>query len=231
MAKGVHDGHRKRVKQEFLKNGFNENTPPHKILEMLLFYSIPRGDTNVLAHNLLNEFGSITGVLNASTERLLKIKGIGPNSASLIKLTLTVLKSYMSEKGASVKRFGSNDDICEYINRKYIGFTKEIFSITSLAPNGILLGFDFLSEGTPTDISIPIRLIAEIAIKRDASSIILAHNHPNGVAFPTPEDVETTIRIKNSLKSIDISLLDHMIIGFDDYISMKQSYQYAQIFS
>ena len=111
MEESVHSGHRERVRQDFLKNGFNEDTPPHKIIEMLLFYSIPRKDTNVTAHELLNRFGSIAGIIDAPVEQLVKVPGVSMNTAALIKLIMPVARRYLSDKSANVDKYTNIDDI------------------------------------------------------------------------------------------------------------------------
>ena len=131
MADGIHDGHRKRVRKEFLENGFSESTPEHKVLEMLLFYSIPRRDTNELAHELINRFGSISAVLDASPKELMKIKGVSENTAALIKLILPVARMYTKNKKDSVLQLDDCDHLYKFLSGKYLGYNKEIFAITS----------------------------------------------------------------------------------------------------
>ena len=113
MGDGIHDGHRERVKEEFLKNGFNESTPPHKVIEMLLFYSIPRKDTNDIAHRLVNRFGSISGILDAPVEQLTEVKGISLNTAILIKLIISVARIYRCEKGKKIDSYSKHDEVCD----------------------------------------------------------------------------------------------------------------------
>ena len=130
---GIHDGHRERVKKEFLQNGFDVNTPPHKIMEMLLFYSIPRKDTNELAHILLNRFGTISGILDAPTGELVKIPGISTNTAALIKLIIPIARIYLTETNSKSRRYLRADDVCDYLMNMYFGYQKEVFSVTSFS--------------------------------------------------------------------------------------------------
>ena len=230
MSDNVHSGHRKRVRQEFLEHGFNEKTPPHKILEMLLFYSIPRRDTNVIAHNLLNKFGSINGVLDAPSDELMKIDGVTENTVALFKLILPVSSAYFSDKVAKNNKFTSSDSMGEFIKAKYIGFTKEVLAITSLNANGGFLGFDIVSEGDSTAVELSFRKVIETVMKRNASYVVISHNHPKANALPSQSDVELTKRIASLLSSINVQLIDHIVIGFDDYVSMAQSREYVDIF-
>lgn len=230
MGDGLHDGHRERVRQEFLKNGFNENTPPHKILEMLLFYSIPRKDTNEIAHELLNRFGSVAGVLDAPVNQLTEVKGVSLNTAALIKLIIPIARRYSLEKSSKIENYSNVDEVCKYLVQRYFGYTKEVFSVTSFSGSGRMLGFDILGEGNVSEVNVSTREVVETVLKRQAVCAIIAHNHPNGVALPSEEDIAVTRNIQSALRHINIRLLDHIIIGGDDYVSLAQSRLYNDIF-
>ena len=230
MQKGIHDGHRKRLKEEFAISGFNSDTPPHKILEMLLFYSIPRIDTNELAHELINNFGSLSAVIDAKPQDIMKIKGAGESTATLFKFIRFISNYYVNEKRKDVKKFGSPFEICDYLLDKYIGFDKEVVSVISLDNLGGFLGFDIIGEGDITSVGISLRKIIEVAFKRNAVAIILAHNHPHGEAVPSAADLETTLKIAEALKNINVSLTDHIILSDGDYISFRLSEMYCDIF-
>ncbi|MGN0451350.1 MAG: RadC family protein, partial [Acutalibacteraceae bacterium] len=227
---GIHDGHRERVKEEFLKNGFNESTPPHKVIEMLLFYSIPRKDTNDLAHLLVNRFGSISGILDAPVEQLTEVKGISLNTAILIKLIISVARIYRSEKSKKIDGYTNHDDVCKFIVSRYFGYTKEVFSVTSFSGNGSILGFDILGEGNISEVNVSTREVIETVLKRQAVCAIIAHNHPSGTAVPSDEDIAVTRNIQSALSHINVKLLDHIVICGDDYVSMAQSRLFMKIF-
>lgn len=231
MEKGVHDGHRKRTKEEFLTKGFDENTPPHKIMEMLLFYSIPRKDTNEIAHDLVNRFGgTVSGVLDAPIEELIKVDGVSLHTASLIKLLVPIIRCYVTEKNKKTINYSNLDDVCDYLVQKYISFTKEVFSMISFSGNGRNLGFDILGEGNVSEVNISVREVVETALKRKAVCVVIAHNHPNGVAIPSEGDIAVTRHIQTALSHINIKLVDHIIIGGDDYVSMSQTRLLKDIF-
>lgn len=227
---GIHDGHRERVKKEFLQNGFDVNTPPHKIMEMLLFYSIPRKDTNELAHILLNRFGTISGILDAPTGELVKIPGISTNTAALIKLIIPIARIYLTETNSKSRRYLRADDVCDYLMNMYFGYQKEVFSVTSFSGNGRMLGFDILASGNVNEVNVSTRKVLETVINRNAVCAIIAHNHPNGTAVPSEADIAVTKDIKNALEHINVKLLDHIVISGDDYVSMCQSKAYRYIF-
>ena len=230
--KSIHDGHRERVRQEFLANGFNDATPPHKILEMLLFFGKPRGDTNEIAHKLLNEFGSLAAVFEAKPEELMKVDGVGENIVALIKLMPYVVRSYTECRKPNLGSGNAFDfeNIYEYIENKYIGFTDEVFAISTFNNRGEFLAFDILAEGDNSEVKISIRKVIETIIKRNASYAIISHNHPGGMAMPSHSDLEMTERINTSLKSIGVNLIDHIIVVEGDYVSLRQSQAYAYLF-
>lgn len=230
MPENLHEGHRQRVRTEFLENGFGENTPPHKFLEMLLFYSIPRRDTNALAHKLIEEFGSLAGVLDASAEELMKIPGITENTAVLLKLIVPVARRYQADRKAAKDRYESIDDICDFLLSKYFGYSKEVFAVTSLSLSGRILGFDILASGEVSAVAFSSRKVIETVLKRNAACVIISHNHPDGPALPSSEDIEVTVALKEALAHVNVKLADHIIISDGDYVSLAHSRGFAEIF-
>lgn len=227
---GIHDKHRERVRKEFLSRGFNENTPVHKILEMLLFYSIPRKDTNELAHKLINHFGSYSALLEADASELMKVDGVGENTAALIKLILPLAGAYERQKAAKNKKFDNTDQIYEYLRKRYYGITNEAFSVLSFDSAGRISGFDFLSSGDVASVGVTSRMVMETVLKHKASSVIIAHNHPGGVLLPSKDDVTVTQMLINALSQVNIRITDHLIICDDDYISFNQSANLKYLF-
>ncbi len=231
MAKGIHDEHRKRVRAEILKNGIGEGVPLHKILEYLLFYSIPRKDTNETAHNLKNRFGSLSGILEADAYELKEVDGIGDNTVVLFRLIAEITKRYYLEKGPSHKSFRNTNELFNHLKAKYMGYKKEMFSVLSFNSSGELLALDFLGAGDVASVGISARMVVEKAIKNNAVCIMIAHNHPSGNALPSKEDIRTTELISNAMKTVGIPLMDHIIICNDDYVSLAQSKMYSSLFN
>ncbi len=229
MAENLHENHRDRVRKGFLANGFDIDTPPHKILEMLLFYSIPRKDTNEIAHRLLNEFGSLSAVLEAPPSALMKIEGVGERTVALLKLIMPIARRYLVEK-TDIKEMGSMNDICDYISARHFGYDREVFCVTSLNNAGKILAFDKICEGDIAVVGVPLRDVIETILKRKATAAIISHNHPSGSAVPSIEDVEATKLVARALSTIGVRLLDHIIVVPDDYVSMVQSKQFFSIF-
>lgn len=226
-----HKDHRDRVRKEFLQNGFSDFTPAHKIIEMLLFYSIPRKDTNELAHSLLDCFGSLSAMLEAPYEELMKVPGVGENTAALIKLILPICRMYQNDKNKNTNCFNSIDSIGEYLLKKYFGFSEEVFAITTFNSKGGIIAFDILNSGDVSSVGVTTRNVIETVIKRKAVTAVISHNHPNGNALPSKSDIEMTERLSKALSHISVKLLDHIIIADNDFVSLVQSQAYSYIFS
>lgn len=224
-----HSGHRDRMRQRFLANGFNDMAE-HEILEMLLFYSIPRKNTNDLAHLLLDEFISLSGVLDASVDELVKVPGITYSSAVLLKMMVPLFRQYCSSKTQKTKAIKNSTDSGNFLLFKYIGINNEVVTLTSLNSRGVIKGFSRIAEGDFHNASFSLRKIVEAALKHDAAAVILAHNHPSGVALPSKNDIDSTIDVFNALKNIGVVLIDHIILSNGDYISLADSQEYKGIF-
>ena len=229
--KNVHEGHRDRLRQRFLKEGL-DNFQDHNVLELLLFYSIPRKDTNEEAHNLIDTFGSLSGVFNASYEDLCKVKGIGENSATLIKMMPELFKKYEVD-------IINNDDvvlnkselIAKYVSSYFKGLTTEKMYLLCLDSACRVLSFNLISEGIVNATPLNIRTIMEISLKYNASQLILVHNHPSGIVAPSRNDVDATMGIQNIMTKMGMKLSDHIIIGHgDDYFSFRKSDKWKYIF-
>ena len=216
-----HERHRQRVKKRFREQGL-KNFEPHNVLELLLFYAIPRRDTNEIAHRLLETFGTFSRVLDAPVEELVKVEGISENSAVLLKLIPQICQLYYEEKVQN--RAEHTGSLVDYLGKKlvakYIGEVHEISYLICLDNRLRVLYFGAISEGTGDSVSILTRRIVEIAIRCNATSVILAHNHPSGLALPSRKDKQTTIQLYNALQGVSIRLLDHIIVAQGEYISM-----------
>lgn len=228
--KNPHEHHRKRVKQEFLAHGFNSQTPEHKVLELLLFFCIPRIDTNEIAHDMINKFGSIAGVLDAPVEELVKFKGITENNVALLKLIMPVANYY--RKTVHKKNFGfkNHSEIGKFLLDCYLGETEEKLGILSLDGAVRFLSFEFIATGDISSVGVSTRNIIEHVLKTGATGVIMVHNHPGGIALPSPTDIQITEMVAAALSHIGVHLADHIIIADDDYVSMLMSHQFEYIF-
>lgn len=227
----MYEGHRERLKERFLKDGL-DSFEQHNILELALFYAIPRKDTNEIAHRLIDAFGSVSGVFDAPFEQLIKIDGIGENSACFIKLIPELARCYYNDLGKKeVTVLNSTDASGAFFVPKFIGRTDEYIFMAALDGKCRLLCCEPVGKGVVNEVNVSIRKIVEVAMKYNAVSVIIAHNHPNGVALPSSDDIDTTWRIVDALTIVNVKLLDHIIVAGNDYVSLRDSKQYAYIFN
>ena len=218
---GLHDGHRQRLIQRFLEEDL-DNFEPHNVLELLLFYAIPRKDTNELAHVLMDTFGSLKGVFDAPYEELIKVTGIGPNTAALLKLVPSLTRTYYSSDARSII-LDTSEKSGEYFLPYYIGQTEEVVRLACLDAGGKVISNQILHRGSANAAEVNIRKIVNIALRNNAMGVILAHNHPGGLPLPSEEDVATTKSIREALIPMGILLMDHIIVAGQDYVSMARS--------
>ena len=218
---GLHDGHRQRLIQRFLEEDL-DNFEPHNVLELLLFYAIPRKDTNELAHVLMDTFGSLKGVFDAPYEELIKVTGIGPNTAALLKLVPSLTRTYYSSEARRII-LDTSEKSGEYFLPYYIGQTEEVVRLACLDAGGKVISNQILHRGSANAAEVNIRKIVNIALRNNAMGVILAHNHPGGLPLPSEEDVATTKSIREALMPMGILLMDHIIVAGQDYVSMARS--------
>jgi len=219
---GVHDGHRERMRNRFLDYGI-DNFDDHNVLEMLLFFSKARGDTNELAHRLIESFGSLSAVFDAPFEELLKVEGVGDNTALLIKYLPQAAKRYLMSKSDFDGILNTSERAGKYLLPKFFAERDEVVFLVCLDSKCKVLCCKKLFKGSVNSAGISVRKIVETAIAFNAASVILAHNHISGIAIPSKEDEMTTKRIENALNAIEIELFDHIVVANDDFISMADS--------
>lgn len=218
----IHDGHRKRLKNRFLEQGLDGFTDI-QVLELLLFYAIPRQDTNPIAHELLEKFGSLHQVLDAPVERLTQVKYITENAAVLLKLAPAILRYYQVDKIREEMPLVTIQACGDYLKQFFIGKRNETVYLLCLDAKCKVLACRQVGEGGVNSANVPIRRVVEIALAEGASTVVLAHNHPSGIAIPSGEDVATTRRVAAALNAVDVILADHIVVADDDYVSMVQS--------
>ena len=220
--KPIHSGHRLRLKKSFLNNGI-DTFEDHQILELLLFYGIPQIDTNPIAHRLLNKFGSLDKVFDAPLSELMKIEGIGENTATLIKFIPQLSRKYNEARIIKKTRIFSYDQIIEIFRTKFIGVEMEEILIMLLGSDGTLLFCGKVNEGAINTVPVYIRRILNLALTYNADTVIVTHNHPSGNAAPSSSDIKSTREIYVALTASGFHFEDHIIIAGDEYFSFKQS--------
>ena len=223
----IHEGHRQRLKERFLREGL-DNFEEHQVLELLLFYGIPQRDTNEIAHELIREFGSLPNVLEASPEDLRKVKYIGDNVATLFQLITAVARYYQVSRAMREVILTSIDACGKYLVPFFHSRQNETVFLLCLDAKCKVLCCEKVGEGSVNSAGIPIRKIVEMALKANATSVILAHNHPSGLAIPSGEDIQTTRRVALALDAVEIGLADHIIVADNDWVSLSQSGLYRQ---
>ena len=210
---GPHDGHRQRLKTEFLARP--DSFPDHKLLELLFFYANPRSDTNPLAHELIDRFGSLAGVLDAPPEELCKVKGMGKHGAVLLKTVKELSGRYLTARTRV-------DDIARN-SRDYYQLLRPYFCLLCMDGKHKVLGIRRLGEGNVNAVAITTRLITEAALALNAAAVVLAHNHVSGIAFPSEDDIATTRSLAPFLAKLGVELVDHLIFVDDDMVSLRDS--------
>lgn len=218
----IHEGHRQRVKERFLQEGL-ENFDELHALELLLFYCIPRKDTNPIAHALLDRFGSFVQVLEAPKEDLIKVPGMTESAAIFLSLMAQTNRYYQNCKMKDIKCLTTLDQCGDYLIPRFAGRRNEVVFILCMDAKCKVLGCKMLGEGSVNSASVPVRKIVETALQYNATTVVLAHNHPAGIAFPSADDLYATKKVAAALQAVEVQLQDHIIVADEDFISMTQS--------
>lgn len=225
-----HENHRERLRETFRKAGV-DGMPDHNLLELLLFYSIPRKDTNELAHRLISTFGSLNGVFDASYEQLLDVDGIGESSALLLSVIPAICRQYIEGSVAGKVNLSDPDDAINYVVKKFYGNNKrESFYMLCLDGVGNLINCCKMGEGSAGSVIVDKRNILETAFRNNADKIIFAHNHPNGVAAPSRDDMVLTSEFSSLLLGVGIRLVDHIIVAGSESISLASVEKFKPLF-
>ena len=216
-----HSGHRDRLRGEFLAR--SESFPDHKVLELLLFYALPRQDTNPIAHDLLERFGSLEGVLDAPPEALAQVKGVGDRSAVLFKAVKELARRYAAGRSRIGNLITTNYAAYEILHPLFFGARNERVYLLCLDGKKKLLGCAKLGEGNVNAAEVTPRGVVETALNHNAARVILAHNHVSGLALPSDEDKATTLYLQTLLSQVGVLLDDHLIFVDDEMVSLKDS--------
>lgn len=214
------EGHRARMRDRFKQSGF-DSFAEHEIIEYLLFDALPRVNTNDIAHRLLDKFGSLHAVLEASEADLTAIKGIGPRAAEKLTLIPHILKAYRKSKLGKKPAVKSIKQACEYCSVMLFGKPYEELYVLWLSTQNRILHSEKISEGGKTESPVYMDKIAASALRHHAVKAIIAHNHPGGSLKPSAKDIETTFEIMDALRLIKVDLVDHIIVSDESTFSFQ----------
>jgi DNA repair protein RadC len=218
--KPSYTGHRNRIKTKYSKNGIS-GWLDYEVLELALSFAIPRKDTKPLAKELLTKFKSLNAVLDADVKELKEISGISDHTATFLKLMKDIVILYL-EKGLEKKDLLSSPAVVyDYLRTSLKGSVDEEFKMVFLDSKNQLINVETLKAGTVNRSVVYPRKIVERALYNHAVGVIVAHNHPSGALQPSQEDRDITKAIREALKTVDIALLDHIIVGNNSYFSFK----------
>lgn len=233
MAEGkvnIHKDHRKKVKDRFFECGFT-GMPDHNVLEAILFLGIPQKDTNPIAHELIDTFGSFSGVLEAKKSDLLKIKGMTESAAFAIMSFLPVNRRYIESLQKKKPVFETNDEIIEFLRPLFFEkSTIERVFVLCFDSKNRMIACRNICDGDISSALFDVRELTRVVLEVNAQKIIVAHSHPHGVALPSREDISTTKLIYEMMKFIKVHLDDHLIVTDTGYMSMAKSRHYTHIF-
>jgi DNA repair protein RadC len=212
------EGHRKRLREKLIKSGIT-GFHDYEIVELLLTLGTPRKDCKQQAKAAIKKFKTLRGVLEAPLEELQEIKGIGPHNAFGIKLVQEVAREFLKEKVLEKPICKSSKEVFDYLYHSMRDLKKEIFKVLFLDGKNHIIDIEDLFEGTLNFSSVYPREIIKSAIKHNATALIFAHNHPSGSPEPSPSDKEITKDLIEASNTMQIKVLDHIIIGNNRYFS------------
>lgn len=219
-SENVHDGHRERMRKRFRETGSFEGFSEHEIIEMLLFYTHPRRNTNEIAHELIDRFGGIAGIIEAEYDDLIQVKYITDGAATLFKMIPKFLPIYYNSKSNGMI-YDTSNKLIALFEPYFVGLAHEEFRAAYFDNKLALIKNVALDSGDTSGSSVNIRKLVEIALRENAATVAIAHNHPKTSSKPSTADINTTREIIDVLRPMRIDFLDHIIVGEDNTISLR----------
>ncbi len=214
------EGHRERMRKRFFEEGI-DHFQPHEVLEVLLYFAYPRRDMNKLAHDLIDQFGSFHGVLDASRESLVR-SGLTENAAAIVKMIPAFSNYYLQSRANGTKTFNDCTSIGNYAVNRIGERTNEVFGVLCLTAQRNFINFEIIEEGTVNSTTVSPRKVAECALRNNAAKVVFAHNHPGGSLMPSADDKLLTNSLSAMLHSIGVGLVDHIIVAHGRFTSMSE---------
>ena len=214
-------GHRQRLQQKFKTAGIDA-LHEYEVLELLLTYVIRQQDVKPLAKALLKEFGSVKGILDTELADLQAVSGIGERSAIMLKLVKDIAALYLKQKAKEKKQVTCTSELLDYCRTVMGGKRDEEFCVIYLDAQNQIIEFETIQRGVVNQAVVYPRQVLESALKKKASAIILAHNHPSGHVRPSDADIRLTKTIQETAKILDILVHDHIIVGENRFFSFRE---------
>ena len=222
--KNIHAGHRERLRERYDRSGMDDYAD-HEVLELLLTYAIPRGDVNRQAHALVERFGSVASVLDALPEEICEVEGLGPNAARFLTMMPSVFRRYALGKVTTTRTMDTLAAIGEYLMALYTGITFERVYLLLFDNSMGLIDCVHLADGSVNCSNVTVRRIAELALFKHASGVVLAHNHPRGLAIPSGSDHQVTQTVESALETLGVPLLEHIIVTENRYAPVVKQHR------
>lgn len=219
--KNAHEGHRARMRKRYLDSGF-DNFQNHEILEMILYNCYSRRNTNNIAHKLLDSFGSISAVLEAPVDALIKC-GVSESVATYLHMIPDICRVYFDDRNNSKDKIVNYETLGQSFVNKFIGRVDECvyLLLTDAKSKEVFCGV--VSTGTSVSSDVSVRKIVDLAMRYNATNAVIAHNHPSGVALPSRDDLVMTSTLYHTLGSIGVRLVDHVIVADEEYVSLREN--------
>lgn len=217
----IHEGHRERMRKKYIKHGI-EAFAPHEVLELMLYYAKPRGDTNPVAHSLIDKFGSVSNVFDADPADLKNVAEVGEQTVVLIKLIKDLASYYHRDKWGTRPKLRNFTETGLYALDMVGERSEEYFFLISLDHQHSVISFNEVEKGTVSRSAVSIRKVVECAVRCHASKVVLVHNHPSGSLTPSGSDIDVTLALQSALSPLDIAVIDHIIVAKGGYMSMVE---------
>ncbi len=222
MMKDHQKGHRERLRQKYVAAG-PKALHDYEMVELLLTYAIPQRDVKPIAKELLARFGNFAGIVDAPLEELAEIKGLGTTSAILLKVVKEVSLEYLADKMKEKNSLSSPQAVRNFARMKLAGYLDEAFMVIYLNTKNHVNDYEIIQEGTIDQAIIYPRTLVKKALAKNASGVIIVHNHPSGICEPSGDDKRLTDAIKNAVLTVNIRLIDHIIVGKAGYFSFVEN--------